>query len=100
MSIFPLQAKRVVSYIGRARPERLVDELMAELQTVETLNMSIERTQTPPFFRLSQIKRPTLIPNTTDDEKLVNQSTEVALEKGTLHTKRHSANNDDLPSDR
>lgn len=89
-----LQAKRIVSHLGRAKPERLVDELMNELQTVETLNMNIERTPTPPFFRLSPIKRMTGQPNTTDDEKLENQTTVTQLEKGTLHTKRHSTNED------
>lgn len=89
----------MVSYLGRARPERLVDELMNELQTVETLNMTIERTQTPPYFRLSQTKRYTVPINTTDDEKLETQPGDVPLEKGTLHTKRHSTN-EDLPSDR
>ncbi|KAL3879804.1 hypothetical protein ACJMK2_032086 [Sinanodonta woodiana] len=92
-------AQRVVSYLGRARPERLADELMNELQTVETLNVNIERTQTPPFFRLSNVKKPNVAPNTTDDEKLENQVTDCTLEKGTLHTKRHSANNDDLVLD-
>ncbi|KAL5012719.1 hypothetical protein ScPMuIL_011270 [Solemya velum] len=87
-------AKRIVSHLGRAKPERLVDELMNELQTVETLNMNIERTPTPPFFRLSPIKRMTGQPNTTDDEKLENQTTVTQLEKGTLHTKRHSTNED------
>lgn len=72
---------------------------MAELQTVETLNLNIERTQTPPFFRLSVIRRPTIVPNTTDDEKLESHATNMALEKGTLHTKRHSANPDDVPSE-
>lgn len=46
-----LQAKRVIVYVGRARPDRLVEELMAEMGTVETLNCVIERTETPPFFR-------------------------------------------------
>ncbi|XP_078324714.1 protein furry-like isoform X4 [Crassostrea virginica] len=91
-------AKRVVSYLGRARPERLVDELMNELQTVETLNMTIERTQTPPYFRLSQTKRYPVTVNTTDDEKLETQPGDVPLEKGTLHTKRHSTN-EEIPSD-
>ena len=44
-------AKRVVTYLGRAKPEKLVDELMGELQTVETLSVNIERTQTPPYYR-------------------------------------------------
>ena len=30
-----LQAKRVVTYLGRAKPEKLVDELMNELQVRE-----------------------------------------------------------------
>lgn len=94
-----MQAKRIITYLGRAKPERLVDELMNELQTVETLNMTIERTQTPPYFRLSHQKRSTVASNTTDDEKLVNQ-TDTPLEKGTLHTKRHSANETDVPSER
>lgn len=89
----------MVSYLGRAKQERLVDELMNELQTVETLNMSIERTQTPPFFRLSQIKKSLLHINTTEDEKVATNFTDQPLEKGTLHTKRHSAN-EDLPSER
>lgn len=72
---------------------------MAELQTVETLNLNIERTQTPPFFRLSVIRRPLIVPNTTDDEKLECHTTDIALEKGTLHTKRHSANQDEAPTE-
>lgn len=45
------QAKRVVLYLGRAQPVKTLDELMVELQTVETLNCTIERTETPPFYR-------------------------------------------------
>jgi hypothetical protein len=71
---------------------------MNELQTVETLNMTIERTQTPSYFRLSHQKKSTTTPNTTDDEKLVSQ-VDTPLEKGTLHTKRHSANEPDIPSE-
>ncbi|XP_014783664.1 protein furry, partial [Octopus bimaculoides] len=84
-------AKRVISYLGRAKPEKLVDELMNELQTVETLNQTIERTQTPPFYRLSSLKKSATNANTTDDEKLGRtQAPENSLEKGVLHTKRHS----------
>ncbi|KAK3798079.1 hypothetical protein RRG08_034635 [Elysia crispata] len=89
-------AKRVVMYLGRAKPEKLVDELMSELQTVETLNVNIERTQTPPYYRLSSIKKPPVptATNSTDDEKTVSLPTDYQLEKGILHTKRHSANED------
>jgi hypothetical protein len=50
-SYFLFQAKRVVLYLGRAQPVKTLDELMVELQTVETLNCMIERTETPPFYR-------------------------------------------------
>ena len=71
---------------------------MGELQSVETLNMNIERTRTPPYYRLSSQKKLNANPNTTDDEKLVCQTDPGQLEKGVLHTKRHSAN-EDLPSE-
>lgn len=61
---------------------------------METLNMNIERTQTPPFYRLSQVRKTPAITNTTDDEKMVCQEPDVQLQKGVLHTKRHSANED------
>lgn len=53
------QAKRVVLYLARSRPERLLDEMMMELQTVETLNCLIERTETPPFYRLTSMRKAT-----------------------------------------
>lgn len=54
-----MQAKRVVLYLARPRPERLLDEMMTELQTVETLNCLIERTETPPFYRLTSMRKAT-----------------------------------------
>lgn len=54
-----MQAKRVVLYLARSRPERLLDEMMTELQTVETLNCLIERTETPPFYRLTSMRKAT-----------------------------------------
>ncbi|CAG0922142.1 unnamed protein product, partial [Notodromas monacha] len=50
-------SKRVVLYMGRSRPSHLVDELMAELQTVEALNFLIERMERPPFFRLTCVRK-------------------------------------------
>ncbi|BFZ15206.1 hypothetical protein BsWGS_18245 [Bradybaena similaris] len=87
-------AKRVVMFLGRAKPEKLVDELMNELQTVETLNVNIERTQTPPYYRLSSIKKVATMVNSADDEKQISPPLDYQLEKGILHTKRHSANED------
>jgi len=47
----------VALYLVRSCPDRLLDELMAELQTVETLNCLIERTETPPFYRLTSMRK-------------------------------------------
>lgn len=52
-----LQAKRVVLYLARIQPTRLLDEMMFELQTIETLNCLIERTETPPFYRLTVMRK-------------------------------------------
>jgi len=51
------QAKRVTLYLARSRPDRLLDEMMTELQTVETLNCLIERMETPPFYRLTSMRK-------------------------------------------
>lgn len=51
------KAKRVALYMARTCPNRLLDELMTELQTVETLNCLIERTETPPFYRLTSMRK-------------------------------------------
>lgn len=52
-----MQAKRVTLYLARSRPDRLLDEMMTELQTVETLNCLIERMETPPFYRLTSMRK-------------------------------------------
>lgn len=51
------QAKRATLYLARSRPDRLLDEMMTELQTVETLNCLIERMETPPFYRLTSMRK-------------------------------------------
>lgn len=57
MCVLCAQAKRVALYLARTGPNRLFDELMNELQTVETLNCMIERTETPPFYRLTSLRK-------------------------------------------
>lgn len=118
--------------MARTCPNRLLDELMTELQTVETLNCLIERTETPPFYRLTSMRKasshsdgnlfsalhiytiPTsmgrlfftaltkyfwiLNANTIKYNKRLGPTTgandsriqELTVEKGTIHTKRHS----------
>ncbi|KAE8748600.1 furry [Frankliniella occidentalis] len=77
-------AKRVALHLARARPDRLMDEMTTELQTVETLSWLIERTETPPFFRLTSVRKAS--------SHSAEQPAEAppAHEKGTIHTKRHS----------
>lgn len=104
-----IQAKRVALYLARTTPNRLFDELMNELQTVETLNCLIERTETPPFYRLTSMRKAsshsdgkslvishsnvsTLIPWTSETGPTAHDSRtqDLTVEKGTIHTKRHS----------
>ena len=51
------QGRRVAVYMARARPDQLVEEMMTELQTVESMNYTIERTETPPFFRITSLRK-------------------------------------------
>lgn len=66
-----------------------MDELMAELQTIETLNCLIERTETPPFYRLTSMRKTS---SHSEGPAGGNQDTKLhdTIEKGTIHTKRHS----------
>ncbi|OQR78358.1 protein furry-like [Tropilaelaps mercedesae] len=75
--------KRIVLYMARTASEGLIDELMAELQVVETLNAHVERTEAPPFYRLTRKGSS----NNSEEEKRI----ELEQERGTIHTKRRSA---------
>merc|ERR1712183_938591 len=62
---------------------------MMELNTVETLNCSIERTETPPYYRLTSLRKA----SSNSEEKVHLTSSRQDLSastSGTLHTKRHS----------
>ncbi|XP_076040545.1 microtubule binding protein furry isoform X4 [Oratosquilla oratoria] len=94
-------AKRVMVYVGRARPDRLVEELMAEMRTVETLNCVIERTETPPFFRLTSMRKTSSHGEGGTGVGGGGAAPEAnTTERGTLHTKRHSGDQHDLTKDR
>lgn len=62
---------------------------MAELQTIETLNCLIERTETPPFYRLTSMRKTS---SNSEGPAGGNHDTKLhdTIEKGTIHTKRHS----------
>ena len=87
-------SKRVVLYLGRSQPVRTLEEIMLELQTVETFNVIIERTETPPYFRLTNLRKASSnFDNNTASESntgTVSSKNEMTIEKGTIHTKRHS----------
>ena len=111
--------KRVILYLGRSQPVRTLDEIMLELQTVETFNVVIERTETPPYYRLTNLRKASSNLETNNagggsggggvafesqhgtlgsisssgNVSMRNNTTtaaETAAEKGTIHTKRHS----------
>lgn len=63
----------------------MIDELMSELQTVETLNCLIERTETPPFYRLTSMRKAS-----SHSDGPTAGNTDLKLQDGTIHTKRHS----------
>lgn len=86
-------AKRVVVYLARVQTARLLDEMMFELQTVETLNCLIERTETPPFYRLTVMRKTSSHSDGTGGvagQTDTNSRSDLGVEKGTIHTKRHS----------
>nr|XP_023011562.1 protein furry [Leptinotarsa decemlineata] len=86
-------AKRVVLYLARVQSVRLLDEMMVELQTVETLNCLIERTETPPFYRLTVMRKTSSHSDGTNGvsgQADSNSRNDLNIEKGTIHTKRHS----------
>lgn len=107
-------AKRVLIYLFRARPVRLLEDLIAELQTVESLSWLVEKTETPPFYRLSHLRKTSSYSDTNvapqnngggiifgvAQQVVVNHNSVGSqfprilaseLEKGTIHTKRRSA---------
>lgn len=73
-------------FLARAKTDRLLDEMMTELHTVETLNWLIERTETPPFYRLTSMRKA----SSHSDPGQAETSRDTATERGTIHTKRHS----------
>ena len=42
----------MMTYIGRAKPQKLMDELMKEMLSIDAVNTSVERTDEPPYFQL------------------------------------------------
>ena len=64
------------------------------MQTVETLNCTIERTETPPYFRLTSLRKASSNSESnmllTSSRQDLNALGNDGAMKGTIHTKRHS----------
>ena len=90
-------SKRVILYLARSQPVRTLDEIMLELQTVETFNVIIERTETPPFYRLTNLRKGSSNLENQNVGKefetiggVSSSKSDLTVEKGVIHTKRHS----------
>ena len=70
---------------------KTLEEMMQELQTVETFNCTIERTETPPYYRLTSLRKGSH--HSESNLQLASSRQDLtSVEKGTIHTKRHEAN--------
>ncbi|CAF0839637.1 unnamed protein product [Didymodactylos carnosus] len=98
-------AKKVTLYICKNNEERLLNELMNELQQMESFNGSLERTDTLPFYRFTNSN------NTTTNNTTTNPMNSMLLIKkssstfkahdasqqqtcGVFHNKRHHSGED------
>ncbi|TPP62485.1 Protein furry [Fasciola gigantica] len=46
-------AKRLVTYVAYEQPESVLEELVVELQTIDGIGLTVERTTKLPFFRVT-----------------------------------------------
>lgn len=74
-------AKRIIIYLARVHSERLLDELMVELQTIDVFRCPLERTEMAPFYRW--VRRENLSESQEDE-------TAEKRRSGVIHTKRHT----------
>ena len=90
-------AKKIILYMCKNHEERLLNELLNELQITESLNISLERTDTLPFYRLTQptTSSPMQSTGTASARKLPTILT-TNENRGVLHTKRHHSGEDAL----
>ena len=99
-------AKKIILYMCKNHEERLLNELLNELQITESLNISLERTDTLPFYRSNY--SPSNYPiNLNSGNSTLSSGTSTVRKssmtangnehRGLLHTKRHHSG-EDVPS--
>jgi hypothetical protein len=89
-------AKKIILYMCKNHEERLLNELLNELQITESLNISLERTDTLPFYRFTNSSSTFSINSThLSGTNSVRKSSTITNEhRGVLHTKRHHSGED------
>ncbi len=92
-------AKKIILYMCKHHEERLLNELLNELQITESLNISLERTDTLPFFRSTNSS--TTLSNTNNNSSTqlsgtnsVRKLANTHESRGFIHTKRHHSGED------
>ncbi|XP_033646304.1 protein furry homolog-like isoform X1 [Asterias rubens] len=82
--------KNVMTFVARAKPQKLMDELMKEMFSIELVNSSVERTEEVPYFQLfNQNKFTATSPEMGSAESLPDKLKKadmgrIILEKGTV----------------
>lgn len=96
-------AKKIILYMCKNHEERLLNELLNELQITESLNISLERTDTLPFYRFNNSTPTFYINNTSGSQSSGGNSVRKTLHtnenRGVLHTKRHDSGEDSIQQD-
>ncbi|CAF4519240.1 unnamed protein product [Rotaria socialis] len=110
-------AKKIILYMCKNHEERLLNELLNELQITESLNISLERTDTLPFYRFNNSTPTFFINNTSTTQSsgtnsvrktsnmnehrgvLHRKTSNMNEHRGVLHTKRHDSGEDNLQQD-
>ena len=97
-------AKKIILYMCKNHEERLLNELLNELQITESLSIALDRTDTLPFYRfhhsssvysLNSSANSAYVSGTNSARKSSTLSS-ANENRGVLHTKRHHSGEDHL----
>ena len=100
-------AKKIVLYMCKNHEERLLNELLNELQITESLNISLDRTDTLPFYRFNHpssvysmnSNAGSAYVSGTNSARKSSMASSASENRGVLHTKRHHSGEDNLQQD-
>ena len=90
-------AKKIILYMCKNHEERLLNELLNELQITESLNIFLERTDTLPFFRFNNSSTNLINSNNSaqfSGTNTVRKTSNNNESRGFIHTKRHHSGED------